>query len=211
MSIAVVTAAVGDEYQALLPAWAEAVAALERQPDEVIIAVDDLPGAIINRLELILRDFWIVPSDREWEHHPQVLVNDAISVADSEWICKMDADDEILPHALTPLDACTADVFMFGIQHGGQYLQYSGVTAEKILTREANLVFSGSPFRRYLWEGNNFRDMIFEDWAFWIGCAEQGATFEHSGTYDYIYTAHEGQISRRHDEAYWAEKVRELP
>ena len=211
MSVAVVTVAVGDTYQARLPQWARAVAALDRQPDEVIIAVDDLPGRILNELELILRDFWIVPSDRQWTHHPQVLINDAIAVSESEWICKMDADDLILPHALTPLDDCPADVLMFGISHGGQNLQYQDVTAEAILQRQANLVFSGSPFRRHLSEMNPFRDMIFEDWAFWIGCAEQGATFQHSGTFDYIYSLHDEQISRQHDAAYWTEIVRSLP
>ncbi len=210
MSVAVVTVAVGDEYQAMLPTWACGVAALERQPDEVIIAVDDLSGRIINELQMILRDFWIVPSDRQWTHHPQVLINDAIAVSESEWICKMDADDLILPHALTPLDDLDADVLMFGISHGEKDLQYRGVTAEAILRREANLVFSGSPFRRRLWETNPFRDMIYEDWAFWIGCAEQGARFHPSDTIDYIYTIHEGQISARADSAYWASVVRSL-
>jgi len=211
VSVAVVTVAVGDAYQARLPEWARAVAALDRQPDEVIIAVDDLPGRIINELELILRDFWIVPSERAWRHHPQVLINEAIAVSESEWICKMDADDLILPHALTPLNDLDADVLMFGISHGGQDLQLQGVTAEAILTRQANLVFSGSPFRRRLWETNRFRDMIYEDWAFWIGCAEQGARFHPSGTIDYIYTIHDGQISARSDSAYWASVVRSLP
>lgn len=211
MSVAVVTVAVGAEYQARLPAWARAVAALERQPDEVIIAVDDLPDRLVSELTLILRDFWVVPSARAWVHHPQVLVNDAILVAESEWICKMDVDDVILPHALTPLDDVDADVFMFGIRHGGQDLVWSGVTGDAIRTRQGNLVFSGSPFRRCFWEGNEFRDMIFEDWAFWIGCADRGARFVSSGTVDYIYTQHEGQISARSDAGYWTSVVRSLP
>lgn len=211
MSVAVVTVAVGSEYQARLPAWAKAVAALDRQPDEVIVAVDDLPDRLINELTLILGEFWLVPSDREWLHHPQVLVNDAILVADSEWICKMDVDDLILPHALTPLDDIDGDVFMFGIRHGGRDLVWSGVTSELIRTRQGNLVFSGSPFRRSFWEGNEFRDMIFEDWAFWIGCADRGARFVSSGRVDYIYSQHEGQISARSDTAYWTSVVRSLP
>ncbi len=138
-------------------------------------------------------------------------MNEAIAVTPADWICKMDADDLILPHALTPLDDLDADVLMFGIRHGGQDLQFSGVDADAILRRDANLVFSGSPFRRELWERNPFRDMVYEDWAFWVGCAQAGARFRHSGTIDYVYMIHDRQISRRADDARWKREVRSLP
>lgn len=211
MSVGVVTVAVGDEYQRRLPEWAEAVAALDRAPDQVTIAVDDISDELADDIANILPIAEIVESQRRWSHHPQVLVNDAIEHTGTDWICKMDADDVILPHALTPLDGLDADVLMFGIQIDEHGLLWGDVSRDEILKRRANLVFSGSPYRRHLWADNHYRDMIFEDWAFWIGCAEQGARFVASNTIDYVYTRHPSQISARADEHYWTSVVRSLP
>lgn len=211
-TVGVVTVAHGETYRSMLCRWAEAVAALERAPDFVTVVTDD-PDCphVRSAARLLGPEFLALPGRGSFEHHPQVLVNEGIAVTPADWICKMDADDVILPHALGPLDGLDADVLMFGIRHGGQDLQFSGVDAEAILRRDANLVFSGSPFRRELWEGNPFRDMVYEDWAFWIGCARRGAEFRHSGTIDYVYTIHDAQISRRADDARWAREVRSLP
>jgi len=189
-TVAVVTVAVGDRYQALLPQWAQAVAALDRQPDEIIIAADDIPDRIITQLELILRDFWIVPSGRTWEHHPQVLANDAIAASTADWICRMDVDDLIYPHALTPLDSCRSDVLCFGISiNRERHLHPPPVTAGIILNAPHNLLFAGSPFRREAWQATpGYRDMIFDDWAFWRDLAANGCTFTRTGTIDYDYS-----------------------
>lgn len=205
------TVAVGAPYQSRLPGWARAVAALERPPDAVTIAVDDIADKLADEIANILPVAEIVQSNRPWAHHPQVLVNDAIEYTRTDWICKMDADDVILPHALSRLDGFGGDVLMFGIVHNGRPLVAPDVTAEAVLARTGNLVFSGSPYRRHLWEGNEYRDMILEDWAFWIGCAQRGAAFASLGTVDYLYTSHPGQITRRADESYWAQVVRGLP
>lgn len=210
MSVGVVTVAVGESYQQRLPTWAEAVADLERVPDEVTIAVDDIADDLAGEILAILPAAQIIHSTRQWQHHPQVLANDAVEHTSTDWICKMDADDVILPHALTPLDGLDADVLMFGIQLDDNGLLWGDVTRDEILKRRGNIVFSGSPYRRHLWHDNPYRDMIFEDWAFWIGCAEQGARFVASNTIDYIYTRHDEQISARADTAYWTSVVRSV-
>lgn len=208
MSVGVVTVAVGDAYQSRLPSWVQAVADLDRPPDAVTIAVDDIPTDLADEVLAILPTAQIIHSTREWRHHPQVLANDAVQHTGTDWICKMDADDVILPHALTPLDGLDADVLMFGIELDGTAHLRGDISREEILSRRANVVFSGSPYRRHLWEQNHYRDMIFEDWAFWIGCAEQGARFVTSNTVDYVYTRHDGQMSARSDTAYWTSVVR---
>lgn len=211
MSIGVVTVAVGEPYTQRLIAWADAVATLERTPDVVTVVSNRLGRDLVTQLDDILGDWQLVGSARSWRHHPQVLINDAIQMTDTDWICKMDADDLFLPHALNDVDDATdADVFMFGIEIQGRGLTFAGVQADMIVRAEQNLVFSGSPFRRWLWTDNQFRDMIYEDWAFWIGCAKQGARFKSSGRVDYIYQLHDGQITKNIDEQYWTTIVRSL-
>lgn len=209
-SIAVATVAVGPTYLAYLPRWATAIAELERQPDQIVIVTDHMPDDIKAALDELIPSWMLVISNRIWKHHPQVLINDAISMTSTEWVCKMDADDVLLPHAFNQIDTITSDVLMFGIRTNEHDLVFVDVTANSILSRQHNYVFSGSPFRRWLWERNHFRDMIFEDWAFWIGCATQGARFKHSETIDYIYTQHPNQISSTIDTAYWEKVVRDV-
>jgi hypothetical protein len=204
MTIGVVTVAVGDTYLDRLQTWATAVAQLNRQPEIVTVVTNRMPRRYVEILDDLLPQWQLVTTERTWKHHPQVLVNDAIAMTDTDWICKMDADDVILPHAFDTIDDLTStDVLMFGIRTEGKDLTFRDITAEHILKIEHNLVFSGSPFRKWLWSDNHFRDMIFEDWAFWIGCAKQTTRFTHTGTIDYVYTTHDEQISTRADTAYW--------
>lgn len=211
MTVGLVTVAVGEPYQARLEGWAHAVASLQRPPDQVTIVVDTIHRDLISSLDQILGEWQLIYSKRDWTHHPQVLVNDGIAFTETEWICKMDVDDIILPHALDTIDEHhDTDVLMFGIRTDTRDIAFTGVTAEAILQAQHNLIFSGSPYRKWLWHDNPYRDMIFEDWAFWIGCARQTRRFAHTGTIDYIYTTHPDQISARADEAYWAQIVRSL-
>jgi len=210
VTVGIVTVAVGETYQNFLPQWATAIANLERQPDQVTIVVDHIPEHYVKMLDEILGSWQLITTTTQWEHHPQILVNEAISVTQTEWICKMDADDIILPHAFNQIDTCEADILLYGIVIDKQGRMFNNVTSDMILELQHNYVFSGSPFRRWLWETNNYRDMIFEDWAFWIGCAKQTQKLKHTGTIDYIYTTHPHQISTRADADYWTEKVRNL-
>lgn len=210
MTIGVVTVAVGEKYQAMLPRWVGAVAELNTQPDEVCIVVDTIPSRLAHEIQDMLPSLSIMISNRPWRYHPQILANDGIGMMFTNWICKMDVDDLLLPHAFDHVEETPCDVYCFGISHRGRNLYGQSPTAEQVLTREANYVFSGSPFRRALWVGNEYRDMIFEDWAFWVGCAKRGAIFQSSRSIDYVYSEHEGQISQGVNEAYWASVVRSL-
>lgn len=210
MTIGIVTVAVGESYQARLPEWSRAVAALNRAPDEICIVVDTIDTDRAREVLEILPNASIMISNRKWRYHPQILANDGIARTFTQWICKMDVDDLILPHALDTVGHSPCDVYCFGISYRGMDLYGQSPAPSQILIRQANLVFSGSPFRRVLWVKNEYRDMLFEDWAFWVGCARRGAIFQSSGSIDYVYAEHEEQISRGVNEAYWASVVRSL-
>lgn len=210
MSIGVVTVAVGEKYQNRLPEWARSIMSLTTQPDEICIVTNTVPMGLVAEVHDLLPQATFMISNRPWRHHPQVLVNDAIEKTFTTWICKMDVDDLFLPHALDGLEESSADVFCFGISYLGQDLPGQSPSPEQVLSRQANLVFSGSPYRRKLWVGNPYRDMIFEDWAFWVGCAARGAIFQSSQRIDYVYSVHDSQISRGVNEAYWASVVRSI-
>jgi hypothetical protein len=197
VTVAVVTVAVGEKYQQFLPDWAFAISQLNTRPDEIIIIGDPIPDEICLRIDAQIRDWTWIHGTRAWTHHPQVMANDAIAFARSDWICKMDADDMIFPHALDHLKDLTCDVSMFGISvNGERHVTPPPVTAHEILACPHNLLFAGSPFRRDLWERTpGFQDMIYDDWAFWRSCARAGATFQRTGTIDYLYRLHDSNAS----------------
>ena len=209
MSIGVVTVAYGAKCRAFLPRWVEAINSLAVEPDEVTVVTDDLIDATMKTADVnsLVR---VIKAEGTHTHHPQVYANQAVEVTSTEWICKMDVDDIIYPHAFDRLGDADCDVWMFGIRYCNQSLYAPAVTAEHIMTSPHNLVFSGSPYRRWLHDEATYRDMIYEDWMFWIDCAAQGARFCHSNTIDYEYVMHDDNISTRADDAYWQSEVRRL-
>lgn len=210
MSIGVVTVAHGEKYRAFLPEWAEAVSRLETQPDAVTIVTDTLDCEhLAAACDLLSPDAAVIETRSSWTNHAQVLVNEAIAFTRTDWICKMDVDDLIMPHALNDLPH-DADVFMFGILLDGRNLYPQNISRQHVLDAPFNLVFSGSPFRRWVWSESPFRDMIYEDWMFWIDAAKNGARFTPSRTVDYEYRIHGSNVSLSCDEAYWASVVRAL-
>lgn len=209
MSIGLVAVAYGAKYRAFLPRWLRAVTALETKPDRIMVVTDDVPSAIATLGDVYLSRTVFKQAAGTFEHHPQVLVNEAIASVDTEWVCKMDVDDIIFPHALNALDESPdCDVYMFGIQLSGKWLPARHATRADILKSPHNLVFSGSPFRRWVWERAPYRDMICEDWAFWIEAARNGARFQASPNIDYEYVIHGDNITLRSDMAAAEERVR---
>ena len=209
MSIGLVTVAYGVTYRAFLPAWIEAVNQLNTPPDRITIVTDDVSDVRIHAAASVV-EVEVIAAKGKHKHHPQVYVNQAIAATDTDWICKMDIDDKILPHAFDCLRNLPCDVYMFGIRHQGQDMTAQQITYVHVLQSPHNLVFSGSPFRKWVWTSNQYKDMIYEDWAFWIGCAKQQARFLQSETIDYEYVSHGHNISEQSDDSYWQQIVRSL-
>lgn len=179
MSIAVVTVAIGD-HQRFLDEWLASVGALERTPDEVIVIADG-------------------------EFTPSRF-NEAVERTSTEWVCKLDVDDVIFPHALNRIDEWQADVAIFGVRYGDNTWQPDG---QFILTVPDNPVSAASPFRRKVWEYGPYRDMPYWDWVFWIEAANNGFVFDRTGTIDYEHRLHDGQVTANGDhEARAAEVLR---
>ena len=209
MSIGVVTVAYGDRYLKFLPEWLSAVGDLKTKPDAVKIVTD-------NRAEVqqfvnastVAAD--VIYSDTVPANHPQVLVNEAIALCDTDWICKMDVDDLIYPHALDQVANADCDVLMFGISLAAKAFFAQEISALDIRTQAENLVFSGSPFRRWVWERSQYQDMVYEDWAFWVNAAKNGARFLPSNSIDYEYRVHGNNISLNCNDYYWREQVKAM-
>jgi len=205
-TIGIVAVCVND-YGPFLTPWANAVASLTVKPSQVTVITDATDTAAAREA---LPNLNLIQPTRTWQHHPQVLVNDAIAETSTDWICKMDIDDLIYPHALNHLNNHPTDVLCFGIQHGERSLPARPVTGGLVLFAPHNLVNSGSPYRRWVWEAGHYRDMIFEDWAFWIDAAANAAKFAPSSTIDYEYAIHGSQVSENCDTALWEQRIKEI-
>lgn len=194
MTIAVVATCIGTAYHQFLNEWIDAVMALERRPDEVVVSTD-----------LIKEEIWLpdglvryVPVTEESKSgHWAFAVNEAIAVTTSDWICKIDIDDLILPHALNELDTCEADVYCFGIKIGQNERYATKVDAEIVLNQKDPQIYSNSPYRRWVWEAHPYEDMFYEDGVFWYAAAIEGATFSISPNIDYVYRVHDDQVTKR--------------
>ena len=199
MSVGVVAVAYGDTYRAFLPRWMRAMTMLEQKPEQIMVVTDDVPDCIARLGDVYLSSVIFKQAHGTFERHPQYLVNEGIASLGTDWVCKMDMDDIIFPHAFNGLHDCLADVYMFGIQLNDNWLPAHHVTAKDVLRSNYNMIFSGSPFRRWVWEKQPFRDMICEDWMFWIDAAKNGARFQASPNIDYEYVIHGDNITLHTD------------
>jgi hypothetical protein len=199
VSVSIVAVAYGKTYRAFLPRWMRAISALERKPEKIVVVTDDVPDCIDRLGAADLASVTFKQAQGKFSRHPQYLINEAIAITDTDWVCKMDMDDLIFPHALSNLRRLDADVYMFGIQLHERKMPAHHATRADILKSPHNLVFSGSPFRRWVWEKSPFRDMICEDWVFWIDAAKNGARFIASPNIDYEYVIHGDNITLHTD------------
>jgi hypothetical protein len=209
VTIGLVTVAVGETYQRFLPQWAEAVANLQRKPDQITIVVDYISEYYVQMLDEILESWQLLTSNKTWKHHPQILANEAISVTHTDWICKLDADDLILPHAFNQLDQSEADIYTFGLAINGQRIIIPApITANQLLACNFNPITAASPFRKKLWENSTgFHDIIYDDWLFWRETAEQNPTYQSSISVDYLYRLDDYNASKNCDDAEERKKV----
>ncbi len=197
MSFAVVTSCTGADYHQWLIPWARHVESLTTTPDQVVVATD-VDDDVMDEVDEFLQVMWVHPRAVA-RTHAQSIVNDAIEFTHTDWICRLDVDDIIYPRAYEHLEDCTADVYALGYFHAGTEHYAPPLTAADLLRRPDNPLAAASPFRRWLWEAQPYRDMHFDDWAFWIDAAKAGATFSASPTIDYEYRQHAGQVTARGD------------
>ena len=181
--------------------------------DELVVVDDGSTDATRSEIERFLPEH---PNARMLVHEVNQGMSEAYYLAFTDLRQRLergelDADDLILPHAISALHRITADVYGFGIRMStGANLPSRPVTAEQVLTSPDNLVFSCSPFRRTVWEANRIADMDMEDWWYWIRAAHAGFTFTASRGVDYIYRVHDQNRSNEYDAEQQRDKVRRM-
>ena len=199
IDIAIVTSVWGD-YGQYLPAWAESLVAQQHPPTNTVIndagvtdkaalaqAVKTLQDNNIPNT-VVRKRFWSVGKAR----------NQAVEAADNEWIIHLDADDVLLPHAISDVAeiADRADVVSLGAIRNGAAQVFPGITAEQILNRKHGM-FSCGAFRKSFWQRRPWHTKnVAVDSVFWVGLAHLGARFASTGRVGFIYVQHEDSISR---------------
>jgi hypothetical protein len=174
-------------YSHNLSSFMQSISDLHRKPDEIVLVTDSVKPEF---------DCTIVADAGEW-----VLgnwYNLGFEAATQEWIVWTGVDDRLRPHALDSIDNSLADVIPFGLHYStGQIWIPSNVSAESILRISDNLVPCGSPVRKRFWELQPFVPELypFDDWAFWVGCAHNGAKFMPTFTIDVDYDYGIGHIN----------------
>lgn len=216
----VMTSAHTLEYQRFLPEWLDSVLALNTTPDTITIGVTDyrLPTLdILNELERRMESRR-TPLRVHWLHdvpeHLPACINQVIDgfaqLAPADWVAKLDADDRACTDWLDGIRETDADVWsvrMIPVFEGRRLSRGSNALGEDACQhildsarQGRNLVWSCSPFRRWLWDRNRFANRPGEDWQFWVDAAAAGARFGNApGAYE--YHQHPGQLHRRTTDA----------
>lgn len=199
----VLTVSIG--YNHFLEKWAECVAKLQNKPASVIVGVDYIEEELRKRIEIYLPEIiWVNLVKVNLRHHGHYY-NELIALVKTTWVCKIDADDLILPDAYNDLGKIEADVYAFGNVSsltGIKSLPHPDLSAERILFSDNNLLSSLSPFKKKVWEANIFKDYIFDDWIFWIDAAKNDFSFSTSNRVNYIYVEHPSQATKNIDDKY---------
>lgn len=172
--------ACSNAYAHHLDGYMQAVRKLNRQPDEIVLVTDTIKpdfDCVVVRTENTFQF-------GEW-------FNLGFEAASSDWIVWPGADDRLRQHALDQIDASLSDVIAFGLQYStGQIWIPALVNAQTILQVQENQIPCGSAVRKRFWEATPFQPDLFpfEDWAFWVGCAHNGARFTSTMTIDVDYS-----------------------
>lgn len=116
--------------------------------------------------------------------------NEAASRATSEWLCFLDADDELAPGYFDAMDTGTADLRGPAVQ----YVHARGPQPPKVwpdigLENGNHLVLGTCIKRERFHAVGGFHDYpLYEDWDLWLRCHLAGAT--HETIPEAVYIAH---------------------
>ncbi|MCC9712073.1 glycosyltransferase family 2 protein [Streptomyces sp. MNU76] len=183
-------------YGRWLPGWVASVAAQAVRPELVTVVdagADDL-GAAREALDASGLTWQVVATGHEGMG---AVRNTAVASTPTEWVMHLDADDVLLPHALTDAAAVAhrADVVSLGAWRDGREVTFPHASARTILRGRLG-AFSPSPYRRTLWERRPY--ITVNDWiesALWVGFAHLGARFVPTRRAGFVYRQHSGSHS----------------
>lgn len=187
---------------AYLPEAVAAVLAQTFTDWEIVVVDDGSPddaSAVARRLMKSHPDRRIRLVEQENQGPPRAL-NAGVAAAAGPLVLVLDADDAIHPvfleRAVAALDAdpgadiVLTDVVLFGAE--AKVWKMGPFTLEALVQR--NRLCCTSLYRRRLWEEAGGyavnMELGYEDWDFWIGCAERGARAIHLKQPLFFYRMH---------------------
>lgn len=130
--------------------------------------------------------------------------NDGAYLAKSEWLCFLDADDELSPDYIEQMAKGAADLRGPSVSYIGNRVQVpymprvAGHTHDCAASclDEGNWLVIGTLIRRemFMEVGGFAEHPCYEDWALWLACWRRGCTVE--ALPDAVYRAHVRPYSR---------------
>lgn len=170
-----------DLYKHHVAGWAESVAALTTQPDEILVVTESPVWTGLRDWSWLRLDVTNVEFGALWRQ--------ALRRMRTDWVVWIGADDRFRPTALDGIERDDADVVALGFQYDTGQTWMPHPTRERVLRVEANEVTCGSAFRRALFDDSLMSPEFgpLADWAFWVGLAAKGARFTSTGRIDVDY------------------------
>lgn len=207
MKLTIVTSCTN--YGQYLPAWARSIVTQTRRPSAVVIVTHGNPqDGLAGQAAVALLTAAGIPVTHEYHEREMDLGaarNQAVALAQTEWVMHLDADDTLFPYALEDCAALApeADVVAAGYVLAGKVpigvnrkdRLYKDADGEQILNHSA--MCSGiSPFRKSFWERAPYRTDMMGAWdtALWIGFARLGARFRATKRAIFQYNQHADSI-----------------
>lgn len=216
LNLTIVTSCTG--YGKYLGEWARSIQAQTLKPAAVALVthgreMDRRCGAaVVEHLQGLG-----IPSRHVHEPatlHLAVARNLAVSLADSEWVLHLDADDLLMPHALADAAelAPDADVVAMGYETKGKLTAATRLygNANGLDALGAKTVASGcSPFRRAFWERAPYRVELLGAWdtGLWIDFARLGARFRGTTRPGFWYRQHQDSVYHARNRSKWQREL----
>lgn len=189
MTFSIITTIWGDKYDSFLPGWLASVEPFEAS--RVVVATDrprGLPEWVTERVVAF-----------EGRFPAPFYLNHACEATESDWVWVCDVDDRLRLDAKRVLEF-DADIVGLGYARSDGFSYIPGsYTSESMLSQSWNPIPASSPFKRHVWEANNYPDIGHQDWGFWRKAFRAGFSYQSSGIVGYDYLWHpDSSISGAH-------------
>ena len=184
MSVTVATANWNGFWGKYGDRWTECVRAMSPAPDRVIVASD----------EPIKTDFDVVIC------HTKTLGpmrNAAIEITDTDWFVPSDLDDIPLPNYVDGLH-CGSDIHAFSYMYGDRTYGFTpSMWTDAFSPNTGNPIASCSAYKTELAKKVKYRDIGWEDWAFWLDMKKTGATVHYDPIPRWVYMRPPNSLSQQ--------------
>lgn len=164
--------------------WTERVKAMSPAPDRVIVASDE---PIDTEFEVVICQTKSLGPMR----------NAAIDATDTEWFAPSDLDDLPLPNYVDGL-VHDVEIHSYCLVIGDSVHGYRPHEWEDAFNPQVgNPLVSCSAYKTEWAKRVRYRDIGWEDWAFWLDMKKAGARVYFDKTPRYIYTHPPGSLSQQ--------------